>query len=429
MRKKTIFALVDCNSYYVSCERVFNPALKTVPVIILSNNDGCAVALSKEAKEIGIRRGDPFFKIEKLLKKGGGVALSSNYSLYGDLSKRIMETLDGLCPELEIYSIDEAFLNLSGLEHLGLSEYAKFIKEKVRQDVGVPVSVGIATTKVLAKVASWHAKKSKKANGVLDLTDERYQDEALRRIPVGEIWGVGRRSAEKLKLMGIHTGLDLRDYPNERLIQKILTKTGRQVQDELRGINCFEIETTGNVKKQIISSKSFGHGVSDKLEVKEALASYVTRASEKLRSQGSSCRTLSIWLTTNPFSKTPQYFNERSAKFLSPTSDTRRLIKEAFLLLDDIFREGFIYKKVGVCLSSLAEKEMGQLNFFEQVDDLKSENLMKVIDAINTREGRETIKPLACGLDPMWKMMCEKKSQNFTSRWSEILCVDIDKVA
>ncbi|OUR94828.1 hypothetical protein A9Q84_17110 [Halobacteriovorax marinus] len=427
MKKKTIFALVDCNTYYVSCERVFNPKLENIPVIILSNNDGCAVALSKEAKNLGIKRGDPFFKVEKLLKKGKGVALSSNYSLYGDLSNRIMETLEGLCPQMEIYSIDEAFLNLSGLEHLGLDEYARFIKDKVRRDVGIPVSVGIAYTKVLAKVANWHAKKSTKAEGVLDLTDERYLDEALRRIPVGEIWGVGRRSAEKLKLMGIHTGLDLRDYPNERLILKVLTKTGRQVQDELRGINCFEIETTANIKKQIISSKSFGHGVSDKFEVREALASYVSRASEKLRGQGSSCRTLSIWLTTNPFSKTPQYFNEHSAKFLSPTSDTRRLIKEAFSLLDEIFREGFIYKKVGVSLSSLAEKEMGQLNFFEKSDDPKSESLMKVIDAINQREGRETIKPLACGVNPMWKMMCKKKSAHFTSRWSEILCIDIDK--
>ena len=424
---KKIYALVDCNTFYVSCERVFDPSLKGRPVIVLSNNDGCAVALSIEAKKAGVKRGDPYFKIENLLKKCNGVALSSNYSLYGDLSKRIMDTLAGMCPEMEVYSIDEGFLNLSGLEHLGLDEYGRIIKDRVFQNVGVPVSVGIAHTKVLAKIANWHAKKSPKADGVLDLTDERYIDEALRRIPIEDVWGIGRRSAEKLKFLGIYTGIDLRDFKNDRKILKTLTKTGRQVQDELRGINCFDLELVAPEKKQIISSKSFGRGVSCKNEIREALASYVTRAAEKLRAQDSRVRTLGVWLTTNPFSDNPQYFNRTSINLLSPTGDTGFLISAAFSLLDDIFKEGFIYKKAGVMLSSLVEKDMSQMTLFERNDDEKSESLMKVIDAINKREGSETIKSLACGLDPMWKMLCQKKSYNFTTRWSEILKIQLDK--
>lgn len=423
---KKIYALVDCNTFYVSCERVFNPALNSTPVIVLSNNDGCAVALSKEAKKAGVKRGDPYFKIEKLLKKCKGVALSSNYSLYGDLSKRIMETLDEMCPEMEIYSIDEAFLNLTGMEHLGLDEYGRIIQERVYKNVGVPVSVGIAHTKVLSKIANWHAKKSPKAGGVLDLTDERFVEEALKRIPIEDVWGIGRKSADKLKFLGIYTGLDFRDFKNDRKILKTLTKTGRQVQDELRGINCFDLELTSPEKKQIISSKSFGRGVTCKLEIREAIANYVTRAAEKLRAQDSKARTLGVWLTTNPFSDTPQYFNRASVNLLSPTADTRFLISTAFSLLDEIFKEGFIYKKSGVMLSSLVEKDMSQMTLFERNDDQRSESLMKVIDAINKREGSETVKSLACGIDPMWAMLCQKKSHNFTTRWSEILKINLD---
>jgi DNA polymerase V len=423
---KKVYALVDCNSFYVSCERLFDPALKNKPIIVLSNNDGCAVALSKEAKSIGIRRGDPYFKIESKLKKAKGIAFSSNYSLYGDLSKRVMQVLEGTCPQMEVYSIDEAFLELSGLEHLGLDEYGRYIKDKVYREVGLPVSIGIARTKVLAKIANWHAKKSTKACGVLDLTDERFIDEALRRVPVDDIWGIGRRSGEKLKYLGIFNALQFRDYKNDKKILKLLTKVGRQIQDELRGINCFDLEMDTKDKDQIISSKSFGRGVSDKRELKEALANYVSRACEKMRRQNSKTRTIGIWLTTNPFSDTPQYFNKRSASLLSPSSDTRALIIKSFELLDEIFKEGFIYKKAGVMLSSLVEKDMSQLSFFEQGDNAKSIELMKVMDAINEREGSESIKSLACGIDPMWKTLCKKKSAHFTTRWSEILKINMD---
>ena len=423
---KKIYALVDCNSFYVSCERLFNPSLKDKAVIVLSNNDGCAVALSKEAKSAGIKRGDPFFKIEKALEKVGGHAYSSNYSLYGDLSKRIMQVLEGTCPQMEVYSIDEAFLDLSGLEHLGLDEYGRYIKDKVYREVGLPVSVGIAHTKVLAKIANSLAKKSSKADGVLDLTNERFIDVALRRTSIDDVWGIGRRSAEKLKFLGIYTALEFRDYENDKKILKLLTKVGRQIQDELRGINCFELEIDTRDKDQIISSKSFGRGISDKREIKEALACYVSRACEKMRRQNSKTRTISIWLMTNRFSTQPQYFNEKKAVLLSASSDTRSIIVKAFELLDDIFKEGFIYKKAGVMLSALVEKDMSQLSFFEQGDNAKSIELMKVIDAINEREGSESIKSLACGLDPMWKTLCERKSAHFTTRWGEILTVKMD---
>ena len=422
---KKVFALVDCNSYYVSCERLFDPRLNNVPVVVLSNNDGCAVALSSEAKLIGVKRGDPYYKIEKLLKQNNGYALSSNYALYGDISKRVMNVLASMVPRQEVYSIDEAFLDLSGLEHYDLELFGRTIKNRVFKDVGIPVSVGIAGTKVLSKIANHLAKKSSKASGVLDLTEETFHNVALSRVSTSDVWGVGKRSAEKLKHMGIYSALELRNYDNDAQIQRVLTKVGRQVQDELRGVSCFDFEFEVSKRKQILSAKSFGSPQSDKLQIAEALASYISRAAQKLREQGSVCFKINVWITTNPFSNSPQYYNSANFQFLSGVSDTRRLIEVGLELLEEVFVYGFSYKKVGVILNDLQQKEYNQLNFFEKEQDRESEALMKVMDAINQREGPETLKSAACGVNEKWKMMCQFKSAGFTTRWSDILKVQL----
>lgn len=416
-----VYALVDCNSYYVSCERLFNASLRNIPIVILSNNDGCVVSLSKEAKLLGIKRGSPYFKIEKILNKHGGKAFSSNYTLYGDMSARVMKTLASMVPGIEIYSIDEAFLDLTGLEHHDLSAFCHEIKMRIEKEVGIPVSLGCARTKVLSKVANRLAKKSQKANGVLNLVDSPYLDLALERTPIEEVWGIGRKSAEKLIFQGIRSAYDFREYQNDRMIQKLLTKLGRQIQEELREVHCFNLEEGVESKKQIISSKSFGRPILLKSEMKEAIANYVSRASEKLRRQKSVCFQVGLWLTTNPFSNTPQYHNQVFMPLTTGSQDTLFLIDCAFSLLDHIFEEGFSYKKAGIILSDLRDERENQLSLFGPILDPKRERLMKEIDRINLLYGSETIKSLACGLDPMWKMLCEKKSKNFTTRWSDII--------
>ena len=422
---KTTFALVDCNSYYVSCERLFAPHLNNVPVVILSNNDGCVVALSDEAKFVGIKRGDPYFKIKALLKKSNGHALSSNYALYGDISSRVMNVLSGLVPQQEVYSIDEAFLDFSGLEHFGFELLGRIIKDRVFKDVGIPVSVGIAKTKVLSKIANRLAKQSSKANGVLDLTEKTYHGLALSRTDISEVWGIGKRSAEKLKHIGLYSALDLRDYQDDKRIQQMLTKVGRQVQDELRGIACFDLELGVSKRKQILSAKSFGNALFNQNEIAEALANYISRAAEKLREQKSLCFNLSVWITTNPFSASPQYYDSRGFRFSSGVSDTRRLIEVGLRLLDELFVHGFSYKKVGVILNDLQQNENCQLNLFEQDQDNQGELLMKVMDTINKKEGMQVLKSGACGVNDSWKMKSAFMTPKFTTKWSEILKVQL----
>ena len=414
-----IFALIDCNSFYASCERIFRPELKNRPVIVLSNNDGCAIARTQEAKDLGIKMGDPYFKIKALCQKHNVAIFSSNFSLYTNMSDRVMGTLAQNCPQLEIYSVDEAFADLTGISDL--HGHGKKLRELVYKNIGIPVGVGIAPTKVLAKVANHIAKKSQKAEGVVLLTDPYLQDVALKRTPVDDIWGVGRANSEKMRSLGIHTAYDLKVFKNEQLIQKIFTKVGLQIKHELMGIRCFDLEQDVEAKKEIMCSRTFGTYLCDKKNLEEALANYVENAAAKMRAQGSVCLELAVFARTNPFREGSQYHMYEREKLFNPTCDTRKLIGLALKLLRRGYREGYEYRKAGVRLSRFFDSSEYQIDFLHPADNLRDVRLMRAIDFINHREGEGTIKFAACGLtDKAWKMNRNFKSPRYTTSWQDL---------
>ncbi len=421
--KEEVFALVDCNSFYCSCERVFDPSLEKRPVIVLSNNDGCAVARTDEAKALGIGMGDPYFKIKELCKKNKVAVFSSNYTLYGDMSRRVMTILSEFTPEMEVYSIDEAFLSLSGFSAKDLTRYGQEIKNIVRQMTGVPVSVGIAKTKVLAKVANKLAKKNKtEYSGVFNLCEEKDIENSLKNFPVRDLWGVGRQSVKKLALQNIFTAGQLRDA-NEKVIQKILTIQGRRIIKELRGESCLNLQLIDADKKQIVSSRSFGRSVYKIEELRESIANHITTAAEKLRQQESLTRSIIVFVQTNPFKNVPQYYNSGFVNLMSGTAVTSKMIRHAFNVLDQIYKEGFEYKKCGVMLVDLFPKVNSQMDMFGLSDSITDMHRMEVVDRINAFHGKGAIKPGACGTNQFWQMLSQMKSPCYTTRWSELLGV------
>lgn len=414
------FAMVDCNSFYCSCERVFDPSLNNQPVIVLSNNDGCAVAMSDEAKSVGIQMGAVFFHIKDLIKKHKVKVFSSNYTLYGDMSARVMAVLSEFSPEVENYSIDEAFLDLSGMENKNLISYAKEIRKTVLQFTGIPTCVGIAPTKVLSKIANHVAKKDKiTTQGVCDLSDPEYRTHILKNFPVEKIWGIGRGSAKKLYAHKIITAYDLQKADPE-YIRKLLTITGRRITEELNGISCIELASDIEDRQQIISSRSFGRQVKDKSEIQESIANHITSAAEKLRAQNLLCKSLTVFIQTNPFKNTPQYYKSASMDFMSGTMVTSKLIHQGFILLDSIFKPEYEYKKCGIILNNLIKKDFLQTDFFGNYDSAREETLMYALDGINISHGRGTLKYAACGIEQFWKMLSQMKSPRYTTRWSEL---------
>ena len=415
-----VFAMIDCNSFFCSCERLFAPTLRDRPVIVLSNNDGCAVARTPEAKALGIKMGEPYFKIRELCEKHKVAVFSSNFSLYTNLSERVMNVLRDLGVEIEVYSVDEAWIDITGVTDDYLA-YGRMIKETVERAVGIPVGVGIAPTKTMSKLANHIAKKSTKANGVVDLTNPNLWDEALRRVDVGDIWGIGRKSAEKLNGLGIKTAYDFTQYRNDVLIQKLLTKTGMQRKKELQGIRCFELDLNPDKKKVIRSSRTFGSPVYEKKDLKEAVANYVTAACEKLRAQESVCSTITVFARTSPYKNTPQYYAYEGVNLEVATKDTRKLIEVAWQLVDKFYRGGFEYKKAGIELHNIINQDEAQLNLFTPCDSKKDDDLMNLMDRVNFYEGSGTLKSLACGVNnKAWKMLREHKSPRFTTSWWEL---------
>ena len=418
-----IFALVDCNSFYCSCERVFAPSLNHRPIIVLSNNDGCAVARTDEAKKLGIEMGAPLFKIKELIKKHNVKVFSSNYTLYGDMSSRVMEVLSTFAPEMEIYSIDEAFLSFTGMSHFDLTNYSKNIRRTVYQYTGIPTCIGIGPTKVLAKVANKVAKRNKEKNeGVFNLCDQILRNEVLKIFPVEDIWGIGHQSAKKLKDYKIHTAFELMNSDPEH-IRKFLTVVGARIVEELKGNSCLDLELDMKDRKQIISSRSFGHGIFNLNEIKESISNHVTTAAEKLRQQNLICKNISVFIQTNPFKATPQYHNSASMDLLSGSAITPKLIHHSMRLLETIYKEGFEYKKCGVILNNLVKKDYLQTDFFGGFDTLDEENYMQVLDEINRYHGTNTVKFASSGINNFWKMLSEMKSPCFTTRWSELMKV------
>lgn len=412
-------ALVDCNSFYCSCERAFHPETRGRPVVVLSNNDGCAIAFSREAKEIGFgEMCEPFFKIKERIKKYNVAVFSSNYTLYDDLSRRVMKILGEFTPELEVYSVDEAFLSLEGFALNDLHEHGRKIRQTILERTGIPVGVGISKTKVLSKVAN---KVSRDYKGVVVMNTDQEIDRILKNFPVKKIWGIGSSSARKLNDLGIKSALDFKNFSNDTLIQKIMTKTGREIQDELRGIRCLDMEKVPD-KQNIANTRSFGHDVYDKRELQEALATFATKAAEKLRYQESVCFSLAAFVHTNQFKDTEQYYGIGSVNFLSGTSDTVKIIRAAHKILDDIFKPGFAYKKGGVILSQITPDNERQVDLFN-TDTSDNQALSSVIDAINGRFGPRTVKSLACGIHQEWKLLADYKSRHFTTNWNEVLKV------
>ena len=432
---KEIFALVDCNNFYASCERVFNPKLEGRPVVVLSNNDGCVVARSNEAKALGIGMGVPAFEVEDIIRKNSVEVFSSNYALYADMSSRVMETLSAFTPDMEVYSIDEAFLDLAGFNCSPSTslrtDYGRKIWRTVKQWTGMPVTVGMARTKTLAKIANRVAKKSAKANGVLDLTDSPYLDKVLTETPVEKVWTVGIKSALKLKGAGIKTALALRDADIGWVRQKFGVVGVRTVY-ELRGISCYPLEQNPPVKKSITVSRMFGEPVESIEELKEAIASYASRAGRKLRGQGLAAGVMTVYVTTSRFIEN-RYFNSHTVEFAVATSDTIELIRSACRCIDRLYRKGCAFKKCGIIFNALVPENRVQKGLFDNVDPvrgptekasngvdrLKSQRLMRVIDSINTRLD-SPLQWAAEGLAQPWKVKFKRRSCRYTTRWDEL---------
>lgn len=422
---ENIILLVDCNSFFCSCERLFRPDLVGKPVGVLSNNDGCFVSRSKELKALGIPMAAPFFEYKKVCEKNNAFVFSSNFSLYTNISDRVMRTLAEFSDELEVYSVDEAFLNLKGFKESKnfptLESYLLHIKKVVEQNTGIPVSVGAGPTKTLAKVANQMAKDQESRGGVMSLMDPYVRDKALANFEIDDIWGIGRALAPRLRLLGINTAKDLRDYSNEKHLLKKFSIVELYRQKELQGIQKFALDRSSKGKKSILCSRSFGGAVKSLQELKAAVAHHVASATEKLRRQKSLCKTVRIFIRTNRFKSSEQYYGSKYLTLNMATSDTRKIMDAAMKLLEEIYIKGHEYKKAGVLLSDLVDGAHAQLNLFETVDSLKTQNLMKSIDLINAKAGHETIK-FAITSTPKraWKMNQNLKSPRYVSGWSEL---------
>jgi DNA polymerase V len=419
-----LFALVDCNSFYVSCERVFYPALKNKPVVVLSNNDGCAISRSQEAKDVGIAMGAPIFKCEDLVRRHDVKVLSANFVLYGDMSARVMSTLSGFTPNLEIYSIDEAFLSLEGFESLGYLSYGRKIRTTVKEQTGIPVSVGIAPTKTLAKVANHIAKDNRKMSGVFCFTDEKDIDQWLEKTPVREIWGIGREKALFLDRNGITNALQLKNAPDNWIKKHLTIMTLRTVQ-ELRGTPSVTLEEIQPNKKAIITSRTFAHEVDSLSDMEEAISSYVSKATEKIRYQNSVAGYIQVFIETNPF-KGSYYRNSASIDISPPTAFTPQLVGIAKRLLAKIYKEGYRYKSCGVMLTNFSDEKLVQQDLFSPVySDSPKQRLMKVMDGFNHSANSGQLFFAAEGLKKAWYMKQSHRSKRFTTRWDEILEIKI----
>jgi DNA polymerase V len=389
------WALVDCNSFFASCETLFRPDLKDKPVVVLSSNDGCIVAANRKAKQLGIKMFGPYFEAQKILKTHGAAVFSSNFALYADMSRRVNSTLLEFSPHVEVYSIDECFINLSGLaSSKELQTLAEEMKKRVELYTAIPVCVGVGPTKVLAKLANHLAKNNKEYKGVciIDKADFYHYEKSLKQTAVEDIWGIGRKSAPKLRALGLHSAWDFCHYHNEKLIQKLLTKTGAMIQQELKGIECIAEDFCDQKKKQIMCSRSFEKNVTAKEGLQAILANFVMEASEKLRNQQSLVAGIMVYIRTSHFQSGIQYFNQGFVKLDEPTQDTRKILKAVYKVLDQIFKEGIDYKKAGVILCDIVDQASFQPTLFDVGNFERELVLMEVMDKINAKEGAGTIK-------------------------------------
>ena len=431
MHSDTTFALIDGNNFYVSCERLFNPTLKARPVVVLSNNDGCCVARSNEAKAMGIGMGTPYFKIRKDYEAAGGIALSSNYTLYADLSSRMMSIIGQYSDRQEIYSIDESFLEWTGFSHFDLSGMALELRDRVQRWIGIPVGIGIGETKTLAKVANRLAKRHPDFNtqGVcnLKILHPEHRQHYLGETSVGEVWGIGRRWSSRLESLGIHSALDLSRAEPNRLREHFSVVLARTAL-ELRGIACLPLEEVPPPKQQIIASRSFGQLVTDLESLRQAVSTHTARAAEKLRQQGSKAGALTVFLNTPPFQpKIPQHHPSISIRTGKPSNDTLYLAQLAQEGLKAIYKKGYRYQKAGVMLMDLRSDREVQPTLFDAMEPKPERGpLLEVLDAINRKMGRETLWTASQGLTRLeqdaarWRMNRRTLSPAYTTRWDQL---------
>lgn len=412
-----MFALVDCNNFYVSCERVFNRKLVGKPVVVLSNNDGCIIARSEEAKALGLKMGEPVFQKEKFLKENNVFIFSSNYTLYGDMSARVTETLSHLVPEIEIYSIDEAFLNLSGLA-ADLEQLAQQIAATVLQYTGIPVSVGIGPTKTLAKIAS---KAAKKNNGTFIITGDNHRDSVIRNTPVEKIWGIGRQYSKLLRQNNIKTAYDF-TLLNDNWLRAKMKVIGLRVKKELLGESCIPLELFVPAKKAIATTRAFGKKTSRIELIEEAVSTYTVRCAEKLRRQKSVAHLLTVFIHTDPFNPAePQINRSKTISLPVGTNSNAELVKYALFCLHEIFLPDYRYKKAGVIVDGLQGENAVQTSIFDTTNRSRQRNLLQSIDAINRMYGRDKIKLAVQGNGKEWKLRQENLSKRYTTNWDDII--------
>lgn len=417
-------ALIDANNFYVSCERAFNPRLRGEPVVVLSNNDGCVVSRSNEAKRHGIRMAVPVFQVRSIIERQGVYVLSSNYELYGDLSNRMMKALEDFSPEVERYSIDEAFISLEADDSAALERIGREIKTKVYRCTGIPVSVGIGATKTLSKVAGFHAKTLPELDGVFDLTPTSLQVAALRRTPIEEVWGVGYRWATKLKGNGIRTAFDLRQARDEWIRQN-MNVTGLRMAHELRGIQCYTLETCPQPRRAINSTRSFGQMVDSLDDLKAAVAMFVARAAEKLRRERMLAGVITVFVRTDRYKLDDEQYSGSLTLQLAPmTNITNDIQAVAFKALETIYRQELRYKKAGVMLGDLVPDYGLPQPLWDADRNERMRELMANVDRLNRRFGRETVQVGAFISDGKWHMQMNSRSPRYTTRWDELLKVN-----
>jgi len=417
-----VIALIDCNSFYASCERVFRPDLRRTPIVVLSNNDGCVIARSAEAKALGIKMGAPYFQIRRDLERWGVVVFSSNYALYGDMSERVMTVIEGLVPTVEVYSIDESFADLTGVPDV--EALGRQIRAQVLARTGIPVGVGIAGTKTLAKLANHSAKRwQKQTGGVVDLLDPVRRDKVMRVTDVSDVWGIGRRMTEHLNSMGIRTAWDLAcadAWTLRKQFSVVVEKTAR----ELRGTPCVDLEEAAPPKQEICCSRMFGKRLLELGPIREAVAAYAARAAEKLRAQHSMCKRVRGSIRTGMFNPDePKFAKGVVVELPYPTDDTRYITRAAIAGLEHVYREGFLFSKAEVLLMDLRQRGEYTGDLFAETQPVASERVMGVLDAINAKWGRNTLRPCRVPTAPDWGMRRDMMSQSYTTRIDQLWLV------
>ena len=409
-----VFALIDCNAFYVSCERVFNPKLNNRPVVALSNNDGCIISRSKEAKALGIKMGVPLFKVKDIVKKEKVIVFSSNYTLYADMSRRVMNIIANFSSNTEVYSIDEAFIEISDLS-VDYENYAHQLRSTILQHTGIPVSIGLASTKTLSKVANHKAKKDESLNGVCSFIGKDNLNDILEATEVGDIWGIGRRLSKKLINQGVYNARLLKDS-SDSWVRKMMSVNGLKTITELRGISCIPLEESSMTRKSCCTTRSFGKFLTTLEDVEQAVTTFARRTTERIRSESLAASCVSVFVRTNPFDKKSPYYSNGASKTLPyPTHDTTLIVKTALSLTKRIFKKNYKYKKAGVLLSGFCDESEIQETLFDKNYNHNTD-LMSALDSINKKYGRDTVQLASECQSGQWRQKRKSLTQNYTTQ-------------